>query len=66
MIPGSKISLFSVKLSLGILLLVVYHYYLSGARRRLAYGPADATATHCLLLQQNLDWLYLSDTGSPG
>ena len=25
--------------------------YLSGARRRLAYGPADATATHCLLLQ---------------
>ena len=26
--------------------------YLSGARCRLAYGPADATATHCLLLQQ--------------
>ena len=25
--------------------------YLSGARCRLAYGPADATATHCLLLQ---------------
>ena len=25
--------------------------YLSGARYRLAYGPADATATHCLLLQ---------------
>jgi len=25
--------------------------YLSGVRRRLAYGPADATATHCLLLQ---------------
>ena len=25
--------------------------YLSGARFRLAYGPADATATHCLLLQ---------------
>ena len=24
---------------------------LSGARCRLAYGPADATATHCLLLQ---------------
>jgi len=22
-----------------------------GARCRLAYGPADATATHCLLLQ---------------
>ena len=26
------------------------HGYLSGARCRLAYGPADATATHCLLL----------------
>ena len=25
--------------------------YLTGARCRLAYGPADATATHCLLLQ---------------
>jgi len=25
--------------------------YLSGAGCRLAYGPADATATHCLLLQ---------------
>ena len=25
--------------------------YLSGARCRLAYGPADATASHCLLLQ---------------
>jgi len=25
--------------------------YLSGMRCRLAYGPADATATHCLLLQ---------------
>jgi len=24
--------------------------YLSGARCRLAYGPADANATHCLLL----------------
>ena len=24
---------------------------LSGAGYRLAYGPADATATHCLLLQ---------------
>ena len=31
-----------------------------------AYGPADATATHCLLLQQNLDWFYLSGTGSLG
>jgi len=35
-------------------------------RYRLAYGPADATATHCLLLQQNPDWCYLSGTGSPG
>ena len=25
--------------------------YLSGVRCILAYGPADATATHCLLLQ---------------
>jgi len=25
--------------------------YLSGAICRFAYGPADATATHCLLLQ---------------
>jgi len=25
--------------------------YLSGAKCRLVYGPADATATHCLLLQ---------------
>ena len=28
-----------------------WHRYLTGARCRLAYGPADATATHCLLLQ---------------
>ena len=28
-----------------------WHGYLSGARCRLAYGPADATATHCLLFQ---------------
>jgi len=27
-----------------------WHGYLSGARCRLAYCPADATATHCLLL----------------
>ena len=40
--------------------------YLSGARCRLAYDPADATATHCLLLQWNPDWFYLSGTGSPG
>jgi len=28
--------------------------------------PADATATHYLLLQYNPDWFYLSSTGSPG
>ena len=28
-----------------------FKLYKSGARCRLAYGPADATATHCLLLQ---------------
>jgi len=28
--------------------------YLPGARCRLAYGPTDATATHCLLLQLSL------------
>jgi len=28
-----------------------WHGYLSGTRCRLAYGPGDATATHCLLLQ---------------
>jgi len=30
---------------------VCWHGYLPGARCRLAYGPADATATHCLLFQ---------------
>jgi len=30
---------------------VVLAWCLFGARCRLAYGPADATATHCLLLQ---------------
>jgi len=33
---------------------------------QISYGPADATATHCLLLQYNPDWFYLSGTGSPG
>jgi len=36
------------KLSGGVL---AWRGCLSGARCRLAYGPADATATHCLLLQ---------------
>ena len=39
-----------------------WHGYLSGARCRLAYGPVDSIATHCLLLQQNPDWFYLSGT----
>jgi len=33
---------------------------------QIAYGPADATATHCLLLHKNPDWFYLSGNGSPG
>jgi len=33
-----------------------WHGYLSGARCRLACGPADITATHCLSLQWNPDW----------
>ena len=40
-----------------------WHGYLPGARCRLAYGPADVTATHCLLLLYNPDWFYLSGTG---
>jgi len=44
-----------------------WHGYLSEASCRHAYGPADATATHCLLLQQkNPDWFYLSGIASPG
>ena len=34
---------------------VCWHGCLYGVRCRFAYGPADATATHCLLLQQNPD-----------
>jgi len=29
-----------------------WHGYLSNARCRFAYGPADPTATHCFLLQE--------------
>jgi len=39
--------------------------YLSGARCRLAYGPADATATNFCLASLNPDLFYLSGTGSP-
>ena len=40
--------------------------YLSGARCRLAYGPADATAAHCLLLQIGFTFLVPAHLGSPG
>jgi len=38
------------------------------AEKKLSGGvlAADATTTHCLLLQQNPDWFYLSGTGSSG
>ena len=42
---------------------------LSGARCRLACGPADAAATHCLLVHLNTDWFCLlvpAHPGSPG
>jgi len=39
-----------------------WHGYLSGVRCRLAYGPADATATHCLVLS----FWYRLTPGSPG
>ena len=46
-----------------------WHGYPSGARCRLAYGPADATATHCLLLnkiQSGFTFLVPAHPGSPG
>jgi len=46
-----------------------WHGHLSGARCRLAHGPADATATYCLMLQWNPDrfsFLVLAQPGSPG
>ena len=39
---------------------------LSGTRCRLAYGLADATATHCLLLQIRFTFLVPAHLGSPG
>ena len=42
---GCRKGIRPVKLSGGC-----WRSYLSGARCRLAYGPADATATHCILL----------------
>ena len=47
-----------------------WHDYLSGARCRLAYGPADATATHCLCftkIQIGVTFLLPAHLqGSPG
>jgi len=45
--------------------------YLSGARCRFTYGPADTTATHCLLLQEiqiGFGFIFLvpAHPGSPG
>jgi len=43
-----------------------WHGYLSGARCRLAYGPADATATHCFSkIQIGFTFLVLAHLGSP-
>ena len=45
-----------------------WHGYLSAAMCRIAYGPADATATHCLLLQQiqiGFTFLVPAHLGSP-
>jgi len=38
--------------------------YLPGVRCRVAYSPADATATHCI--QTGFIFLVLADPGSPG
>ena len=46
-----------------------WHGYLSGVRCRFACGPADATATHYLLLQQiqiGFTFLVPAYPGSPG
>ena len=36
-----------------------WHGYLSGARCRLSYGPADATATHCLFSKIQIGFTFL-------
>jgi len=46
-----------------------WHGYLSGARCRFAYGPADATATHYLLIyliQTGFTCVVLAHPGSHG
>jgi len=48
---------------------VGWHSYLSGARCRLAYGPADSTATHCLFsskIQIGFTFMVPAHPGSPG
>ena len=35
-----------------------WHGYVSGSRCRFAYGPADATGTHCQAM-----WMYLNRGG---
>ena len=62
----SELTQSSVRRCSDLLRVAVYrceHGYLSGARCRLAYGPADATATYCLLL----DWKdrMTSEVNSP-
>ena len=42
-----------------------WHGYLSGVRCRLAYGPADATATHCKI-QIGFTFLVPAHLGSSG
>ena len=47
---------------------VCWHGYLSGARCRLAYAPADATATHCPCFSKihiGFTFLVLAHPGSP-
>jgi len=34
-----------------VVVVLAWIRYLSGAKCRFAYGPADITATHCLLLR---------------
>ena len=41
-------------------MVVCWHGYLSGARCKLAYGPADATATHCLYRLVLPSWYWLT------
>ena len=47
-----------------------WHGYLSGARSRFAFGPADATAAYCVLLQEipivfGFTFLVPAHPGSP-